>query len=179
VTSCAAGRPPAPIPSSHAAETTMMTTTMRLRQHLACSYPVYTSAVAMIGSNRSPPPPPPCGTTANCTPTNSCCSWFFCYSSSFLIISAVLLPPVRVMSASSPASHAARVRLTVGNRPVYRGNRPYRPGPVTVPAGYQPLGSKNFEFEFQRLKIVENIPKNTSWFIESGVKFVANLVHLV
>jgi hypothetical protein len=55
-----------------------------------------------------------------------------------------------------------RVRLIVGNRPVYRGNRPYRPGPVTVPAGYQPLGLENFEFEFQKLKIVEKIPKNTS-----------------
>jgi hypothetical protein len=48
-----------------------------------------------------------------------------------------------------------RVYLTVGNRPGYRGNRPYRPGPVTVPVGYQPLGLKNFEFEFQKLKIVE------------------------
>jgi hypothetical protein len=48
-----------------------------------------------------------------------------------------------------------RVRLTVGNRPVYRGNRPYWPGPVTVPAGYQLLGLGNFEFEFQKLKIVE------------------------
>jgi hypothetical protein len=56
----------------------------------------------------------------------------------------------------------SRVRLTVGNRPVYRGNRPYRPGPVTVPAGYQPLGLGFFEFEFQKLKIVEKIPKNTS-----------------
>jgi hypothetical protein len=55
-----------------------------------------------------------------------------------------------------------RVRLTVGDRPVYRGNRPYRSGPVTVPAGYQPLGLENFEFEFQKLKIVEKIPKNTS-----------------
>jgi hypothetical protein len=53
---------------------------------------------------------------------------------------------------------ATRVRLTVGNRPVYRGNRP---GLVTVPAGYQPLGLGNFEFEFQKLKIVEKIPKNT------------------
>jgi hypothetical protein len=34
--------------------------------------------------------------------------------------------------------------------------------PVTVPAGYEPVGSKNFEFEFQKLKIVEKIPKNTS-----------------
>jgi hypothetical protein len=57
---------------------------------------------------------------------------------------------------------AGRVRLTVGNRPVYRGSRPYRPGPVTVPAGYQPLGLGIFEFEFQKLKIVEKIPKNTS-----------------
>jgi hypothetical protein len=56
----------------------------------------------------------------------------------------------------------SRVRLTVGNRPVYRGNRPYRPGPVTVPAGYQPLGLENFEFEFQKLEIVEKIPKDTS-----------------
>jgi hypothetical protein len=55
-----------------------------------------------------------------------------------------------------------RVCLTVGNRPGYRGNRPYRPGPVTVPAGYQPLGFKNFEFEFQKLKIVAKISKNTS-----------------
>jgi hypothetical protein len=45
-------------------------------------------------------------------------------------------------------SAGVRVRLTVGNRPVYRGNQPYRPGPVTVPAGYQPLGLGNFEFEF-------------------------------
>jgi hypothetical protein len=44
---------------------------------------------------------------------------------------------------------------SVGNRPVYRGNRAYRPGPVTVPVGYQPLGLGNFEFEFQKLKIVE------------------------
>jgi hypothetical protein len=51
----------------------------------------------------------------------------------------------------------SRVRLTVGNRPVYRGNRPYRPGAVTVPAGYQPLGLENFEFEFQK---IENCGKN-------------------
>jgi hypothetical protein len=56
-------------------------------------------------------------------------------------------------------SQPRRVRLTVGNRPVYRGNRSYGPGPVTVPAGYQPLGSKKFEFEFQKLKIVENTLK--------------------
>jgi hypothetical protein len=75
---------------------------------------------------------------------------------------------------------SGRVHLTGGNRPGYRGNRPYRPGPLMVPAGYQPMGSKNFEFEFQKLKIVEKISKNTSWFIESnGVKFVANFVHLV
>jgi hypothetical protein len=48
----------------------------------------------------------------------------------------------------------SKVRLTVGNRPVYRSNQPYRPGPVTVPAGYQPLGLNSFEFEFQKLKIV-------------------------
>jgi hypothetical protein len=46
-----------------------------------------------------------------------------------------------------------RVHLTGGNRPGYRGNRPYRPGPVTVPVGYQQVGSKIFEFEFQKLKI--------------------------
>jgi hypothetical protein len=56
----------------------------------------------------------------------------------------------------------------------------YRSGPVTVPAGYQPVGSKFLKFEFQKLKNVERIPKNTSWFIESNyVKFVANFVHLV
>jgi hypothetical protein len=31
-----------------------------------------------------------------------------------------------------------------------------------VPAGYQPLGLGIFEFEFQKMKIVEKIPKNTS-----------------
>jgi hypothetical protein len=43
-----------------------------------------------------------------------------------------------------------RVHLTGGNRSGYRGNRPYGPGPVTVPASYQPgvqkflnLNSKN------------------------------------
>jgi hypothetical protein len=51
-----------------------------------------------------------------------------------------------------------RVYLTVANRPGYRGNRP---GPVTVPAGYQPVGKFFFEFEFQKLKNVEKIPKNT------------------
>jgi hypothetical protein len=55
-----------------------------------------------------------------------------------------------------------RVHLTGGNRPGYHGNRPYRTGPVTVPAGYQLVVSKIFEFEFQKLKIVEKIPKNTS-----------------
>jgi hypothetical protein len=59
-------------------------------------------------------------------------------------------------------AHTGRVHLTGGNRPGYRGNRPYRPGPVTVPARDQSVGSKNFEFEFQKLKIVEKIPKNTS-----------------
>jgi hypothetical protein len=59
------------------------------------------------------------------------------------------------IAASRRASAVTRVRLTVGNRPVYRGNWPYRPGPVTVPTGYQPLGLKNFEFKFQKLKIVE------------------------
>jgi hypothetical protein len=32
-------------------------------------------------------------------------------------------------------------------------------GPVMVPAGYQPVGSKIFEFEFQILKIVEKSRK--------------------
>jgi hypothetical protein len=63
---------------------------------------------------------------------------------------------------ASIARLQGRVCLTVGNRPGYRGNRPYRPGPVMVPAGYQPLDLKNFEFEFQKLKIVEKISKNTS-----------------
>jgi hypothetical protein len=49
------------------------------------------------------------------------------------------------------ARGGSKVTLTVGNRPVYRSNRP---GPVTVPAGYQPLGLNSFEFEFQKLKIV-------------------------
>jgi hypothetical protein len=63
---------------------------------------------------------------------------------------------------SVPRRLGSRVRLTVANRPVYRGNRPYRPEPVTVPAGYQPLGLKNFEFEFQKLKIVE---KSLKYFV--------------
>jgi hypothetical protein len=42
----------------------------------------------------------------------------------------------------------SRVHLTVGNQP-------YRPGPVTVPAGYQPVGLEIFEFEFKKLKNVE------------------------
>jgi hypothetical protein len=60
------------------------------------------------------------------------------------------------------AAVTSTVHLTGGNRPGYHGNRPYRPGPVTVPAGYQPVSSKNFEFEFQKLKILEKNPKNTS-----------------
>jgi hypothetical protein len=71
---------------------------------------------------------------------NSCSRCF----SELSNLQGILLPP--------------RVRLTVGNRPVYRGNRPYRPGPVTVPAGNQPLGLGNFEFEFQKLKIVGKNP---------------------
>jgi hypothetical protein len=39
----------------------------------------------------------------------------------------------------------SRVSLTVGNRP-------YRSRPVTVPAGYQPVGLKIFGFEFKKLK---------------------------
>jgi hypothetical protein len=53
------------------------------------------------------------------------------------------------------SSGKTRVYLTVSNRPDYHGNRPYRPGPVTVPVGYQPVGLKFFEFEFQKLKNVE------------------------
>jgi hypothetical protein len=64
-------------------------------------------------------------------------------------------------SAARPGA-SARVRLTIGNRPVYRGNRPYRHALVTVPAGYQPLGLGNFEFQFQKLKMWKKIPKNTS-----------------
>jgi hypothetical protein len=52
-----------------------------------------------------------------------------------------------------------RVYLTVGNRPGYRSNRPYRPGPVAVPASYQPVGRIFFEFEFRKLKNVGKIPK--------------------
>jgi hypothetical protein len=65
-------------------------------------------------------------------------------------------------TTAEAATTTARVHLTDGNRPGYRGNRPYRPGPVTVLAGYQPVGSKKIEFDFQKLKIVEKIPKNTS-----------------
>jgi hypothetical protein len=54
-----------------------------------------------------------------------------------------------------------RVYLTIGNRLAYRGNRPYRPGPVTVSAGYQSAGLKFFEFEFQKLKNAKK-PKNTT-----------------
>jgi hypothetical protein len=78
--------------------------------------------------------------------------------------------PELVWWSRSPPKHAlSRGRLgeTVKSQRVSRGtlrsrvhltggNRPYRPEPVTVPVGYQPVGSKNFEFEFQKLKIVEN-----------------------
>jgi hypothetical protein len=47
---------------------------------------------------------------------------------------------------------SAKVYLTVGNQPGYRGNRPYRPGPVMVPVGYQPGVFKIFGFEFKKLK---------------------------
>jgi hypothetical protein len=57
---------------------------------------------------------------------------------------------------------AGHVVALLGRVHLTGGNRPYRPGPVTVPAGYQPVGSKIFEFEFQKLKIIEKIPKNTS-----------------
>jgi hypothetical protein len=62
--------------------------------------------------------------------------------------SNMLGPGFKSRSTSSTVPQP-RVRLTVGNRPVYRGNRPYWPGPVTVLAGYQPLGLGKFEFEFQ------------------------------
>jgi hypothetical protein len=57
---------------------------------------------------------------------------------------------------------AHRVSLTVGNQPSGRGNWPYWPGPVTVLAGYQPVGIKIFEFEFKKIEKFGKIPKNTS-----------------
>jgi hypothetical protein len=66
------------------------------------------------------------------------------------------------MATPIGVSSPIRVRLTDGYRPVYRDYRPYRPGPVTVPTGNQLLVLGIFEFEFQKLKIVEKIPKNTS-----------------
>jgi hypothetical protein len=45
-----------------------------------------------------------------------------------------------------------RVHLTGGNRPGYRGYWPYRPGPVSVPAGYQLVDFKHLGFEFKKLK---------------------------
>jgi hypothetical protein len=56
----------------------------------------------------------------------------------------------------------SRVHLTGGNRPGYRGYRPYRPGPVSVPTGYQPGVFKIFGFEFKKMKNEEKISKNTS-----------------
>jgi hypothetical protein len=50
----------------------------------------------------------------------------------------------------------SRVSLTVGNRSGYRGNQTYRSRPVTVPAGYQPVGLKIFRFEFKQLKNEKN-----------------------
>jgi hypothetical protein len=49
----------------------------------------------------------------------------------------------------------SRVYLSVGNRP-------YRPGSVTVSAGYQPGVFKIFGFEFKKLKNEKKISKNTS-----------------
>jgi hypothetical protein len=78
---------------------------------------------------------------------------------------SVTLKPVspksnpRVTPLTAPQNSRAlcgRVSLTVGNRPGYRSNRP---GPVTVSAGYQPVGLKNFEFEFKKLKNVEKSQK--------------------
>jgi hypothetical protein len=63
---------------------------------------------------------------------------------------------------SHSKSAPARVHLTGGNRPGYRGYRPYRPGPISVPAGYQPGVYKIFGFEIKKLKNEEKISKNTS-----------------
>jgi hypothetical protein len=70
-----------------------------------------------------------------------------CLSSTTAVKSAVWTQCIALMPLFMACSLDFRVRLTVGNRT-------YRPGPVTVPADYQPLGLKNFEFEFQKLKIV-------------------------
>jgi hypothetical protein len=46
------------------------------------------------------------------------------------------------------------LRLEQGLPYHWFGNRPYRPGPD----GYQPMGKKFFEFEFQKLKNVRKNP---------------------
>lgn len=94
----------------------MTTTMMRLRQHLASSYPIYTSAVARIGHRRrlhlpvAPPPDKhhhrPTSTTTK-PPILLLLCFFLFFSFSFLIIPTVLFPPARVMSSSSSSSSSA------------------------------------------------------------------------
>jgi hypothetical protein len=70
-----------------------------------------------------------------------------------------------------------RVSLTVGNRPDYRGNWP---GLIAVPAGYQPVGLKFFEFEFKKLKNVAKSLKIHRDLLSLMVLILfANFVHLV
>jgi hypothetical protein len=91
----------------------MMMTMMRLRQHLASSYPIYTSAIARIDSNgahhrhlpvaplQKAPPPDKYHQQALAPPDSS---------ATLLLLpdhSDRLASPVRVMSASSPASDVA------------------------------------------------------------------------
>jgi hypothetical protein len=75
---------------------------------------------------------------------------------------------------SHSKSAPARVHLTGGNRPGYR------PGPVSVPAGYQPGVFKFFGFEFKKLKNEEKCLKIVHDLLSLMVSiFFANFVRLV
>jgi hypothetical protein len=59
-------------------------------------------------------------------------------------------------STNKSSLQRLRVHLTGGNRPGYRG---YRPAPVSVPTGYQPVDFKHLGFEFEKLKNEEKYLK--------------------